>query len=76
MKVIARSNEDDPFIVGTLIGKEKVGSTEIPIVKGDDGQTWFCMGIVVPYTDELAQRLGTMTPKEQWNDLSKNYKRK
>ncbi len=76
MKVIVRSNEDDPFIVGRIIRHERIHNTDIPVVESESGETYFCLGIVVAWDEALAARLQAMTPKDQWNHLSKHYKRK
>ncbi len=75
-KVIVRSNEDDPLKIGTYQGFELItlAKQPCPVVEFDDGK-FLVMGIIKPYSDELKEKLDKLTPKEQWNSLSENYKR-
>jgi hypothetical protein len=69
-RVIVRSNEDEPYQLGTFVEYMPMHSIEIPVVKFDrDGKNYFCMGIVRPYSVELEESLQTMKPKEQWDYL-------
>jgi hypothetical protein len=55
-RVICRSNEADPLLVGELVSlwdNEGKWSNPIPYVKDEDGEIWGVMGIMRPYTDEL-----------------------
>ena len=56
-RVIVRSNEPGEPKVGAYIKDEVIHGTKIPVVKDDDGNTWFCGGIVVTYNEELHERL-------------------
>ena len=76
-KVIVRSNEDNPLMIGTLVRFESFGqsNTRLPIIEDQDEKEWLCMGIIKLYSEELLAELEPMTPKEQWNHLSHHYKR-
>lgn len=75
-KVIVRSNNDEPYMIGVFSGYElKENSSPIPVCICND-TTYWVMGIVVEHNDELQTHLDSMTPKDQWNYLSLNYKRK
>lgn len=67
-KVMHRSNEDDPLLVGTLSHWDQAKSSYIPIVEAN-GQKWGCMGIVLPYSEIMFELLSKMPPKEQWKFL-------
>ncbi len=74
-KVIVRSNEDDPLIIGEVV-RFLESHSSIPIVKSiETGKEYICMGIVKLYSKELLAELKPLTPKEQWNKLALNYKR-
>ena len=69
-KVISRSNEDEPFMVGKLVRfEDMMGGSSIPIVKRE-GKEWGCMGVVIPWTQEVADFLTFLEPKKQWEILS------
>lgn len=75
-KVIVRSNEDEPYIVGHIRYFDDFGgkaNKPIPIVANEDGE-WTCFGLVRPWTMALEKLLDVLDPKEQWNLLAKNYK--
>ena len=81
-KVIVRSNNDDPLMIGTITGFEMGGKTtpsnhDIPYIKSDeDGKIYMCMGLVFYYSEDLLKEiLNIPTPKEQWNYLANNYVR-
>ncbi len=78
-KVIVRSNEDDPLLIGHITSFTDFGNPKndlCPIVEDEETKEEFiCMGIVKPYSEGLLKELEPLTPKEQWNLLSKNYKR-
>ena len=69
-KVICRSNEPDPLMVGELVSlwdNEGKWTNPIPYVKDEDGKLWGIMGIMRPYSDELYEELSKLKPLEQWN---------
>jgi len=69
-KVICRSNECDPLVVGKVVefwdnnGKWDVC---IPYIKNSDGKILGITGIIKPYCEKLFNVLITMKPLEQWN---------
>jgi len=66
-RVILRSNEDEPPVVGTLVTWQKMsGNQEFPVVKQDDGQEVLAFSVLLPYSKELFDLLNSMTPKEGW----------
>jgi len=67
-RVIYRSNEDEDYMIGELIGFSDISSTSlIPIIQSEkDGIKYTCMGITIKYTDEIVRILDKLTPKEQW----------
>ena len=75
VKVIVRSNENDPLIIGKIINYIPLGKSEnlFPLVL-PEGQKdpVIAMGATVPYTDELMKELEPLTPKEQWEKLQWN----
>lgn len=71
-KVISRSNECDPLLIGTLVEFwDNNGKWDncIPQIKDNKGKVWGSMGILKPYSDELIEVLKPMRPLEQWNYL-------
>jgi hypothetical protein len=66
-KVIVRSNEDEPFRIGYF---ERWSEHGIPVVQMDDGNRYLCFGITIPYSEEMAQFLSSMTPQRQWEILA------
>ena len=65
-RVIVRSNEDEPLEVGDLIDFYALPGNEFPLVRIGEKEL-VCMGIVVPYSEELHTMLSAMPPKHQWN---------
>lgn len=70
-RVICRSNEYEPLLVGELVefwDNEGKWTNCIPQVKADgSGQVYGVMGIIRPYSEELIGTLIRMNPLEQWN---------
>lgn len=70
-KVICRSNEPYPLMVGKIIEFwDNQGKWEqtIPVVRNNrTGKKFNVHGIVRPYSQELMDTLRTMKPLEQWN---------
>ena len=59
---------DDPVIVGKLIGYETYGkpNTNIPMVEDElYHKTWYCGGIVVEYDEALYQTLVAIASDEE-----------
>lgn len=69
-KVIAKSNECDPYLVGEIIefwDKNGQWSTCIPYIKDVDGNVWGIMGVIKPYSKELEDVIKNLKPLEQYN---------
>jgi hypothetical protein len=70
-KVICRSNEPYPIMVGKIIefwDNEGKWETVVPVVKNNrTGKKFNVHGIVKPYSEELMDTLRPMKPLEQWN---------
>ena len=77
-RVIVRSNEDAPLMIGEYIGDQEFGQgSKLPLIKSEsDGKTYFVGGIVRKYSEELMGKLSSMDPKEQWNYLCYPHMRK
>lgn len=75
-KVIVRSNNDEPLLIGFYHGEETFPNSSVPVVKDEQGGIWYCLGIIKPFSEELMAELAPLSPKEQWNKLSINYKRR
>ena len=69
-KIITKSNENEPFKIGTVVGynEEIKSSDDIPLVK-IDGEDFLVFGITVPYSEELEKRLNSLIPKQQYELL-------
>lgn len=72
-KIISRSNEPDPLLIGTIIefwDNEGKWTSPIPQVKEfRTGKIWGTMGVIEHYSDALHSKLREMKPLEQWNFL-------
>jgi|AntAceMinimDraft_18_1070375.scaffolds.fasta_scaffold313309_2 hypothetical protein len=72
-KVICRSNECGPLLVGCISSfwdNDGKWSNCIPQILCDNGSgIWGVMGHIKPYTEELMETLTPMRPLEQWNYL-------
>jgi len=71
-RVICRSNECDPLMVGKIVefwdNNGKFRDNPVPHVKCEiTGEIYGVLGIIRPYTDELYEILKPMKPLEQWN---------
>lgn len=73
-KVICRSNEPYPIIVGKIIefwDNEGKWSRPVPVVRNSrNGKKFNVHGIIKPYTKELMDVLKPLKPLEQWNYLA------
>lgn len=70
-KVIVRSNEDEPALVGTLTRWEDFpGGSKMPVVE-IEGKGFLVMGVLLPYHEGLLALLNSMAPKDSW-ELAKN----
>jgi len=69
-RVLIRTNEHEPLIVGKIIRFEEMPHSHIPVVLDEDtGEQIMSCGITLPYDETLKRYLETMTPKEQWEYL-------
>lgn len=79
-RVIVRSNEDEPYMVGTLVEYREIGRVmpiKTPVVKCEkSGKECLVFGIIEPYGEELVEALNKLTPRQQWNVLSRWHKLK
>jgi len=67
IKVMVRSNNDEPLMIGTLLRYEiHPSGTAMPFVKDEKGKTWVCMSIVLPYNKDVVKNIEGKTPKDQW----------
>jgi len=69
-KVICRSNEPNPLIIGEIVefwDNDGKWSNCIPHIKDETDKVWGCMGIIRPYSEELMSELKDLKPLEQWN---------
>jgi hypothetical protein len=67
--VIVKSNEPVPYRIGTLVGVDIHGSSEIPIVE-IEGIRYGIMGLIRKYDIRRARALDKLTPDEQWNVMA------
>jgi hypothetical protein len=78
-RVIVRSNEPEPLMLGEYLGDQTFGKSGslIPIVRSEkDGKDYMAMGIIKKFSEELMDKLEGMDPKEQWNFLCHPWTRK
>ena len=69
-RVIIRSSENEPYQVGELKDFLNTGYSSVPLVVfDDDPNEKICMGIVLPYSEELVDFLDVQEPKKQWEIL-------
>ena len=74
-KVIFRSNEQEPYGIGRLLEIKKIAphfTSKVPwILNYKNRQEYVVLGAVVPYTEEMINKLDTLTYTEQWEYLTK-----
>lgn len=71
-RVIARSNEDVPLGIGTLVGFQEVSqaNNKLPVVLFEsDSKEYLCLGAVIPYNEKILAEIKDLKPKEQWERL-------
>jgi len=72
-RVIVRSNEDEPLLIGKIVGFDDFGgksASSFPIVEHEgDGTHYVVMGIVRLWSKETEEFLQQFTPQEQWDLL-------
>lgn len=70
-KVICRSNEPYPLMVGKIVefwDNQGKWTQTVPVVRNNrNGKKFNVHGVVKPYSDELMDTLRPMKPLEQWN---------
>lgn len=73
-KVIGRSNECDPLLVGHIVDffdNNGKWTNCIPYVQEEGtNEIWGMMGILLPYSTETIEKIKHLHPLEQWNLLS------
>ena len=75
-KVIMRSNEDEPYSVGTIVDYQIMKNSSDPVFfvcELEDGKRVVPWGIVRKYREDLANALNKLTPKEQWLVMANNF---
>lgn len=68
-RVIALTNEQSPPMVATIIGFDDFGKPKqerIPLILTDDGRELLCMGLLLPYTEELLTMANALPPGRAW----------
>lgn len=71
-RVMARSNEDEPLVLGTVLYFHPItqANNPIPIVKIDgDDKEYGVLGAVLPYNEKIFNEVKDLSPKEQWERL-------
>ena len=72
-KVICRSNEPYPILIGKIIefwDNEGKWEKAVPVVRNiRTGKRFNVHGVIKPYSEELMTTLTPMKPLEQWNHL-------
>lgn len=78
-KVLVRSNEPDAIWTGIITKWENWGKPDqepFPIIRDYfTNKEFLCMGIIIPYSDKMLEKLVTMPPIEQWNYLNFLHKK-
>lgn len=71
-KVITKSNENEPYHIGTVMRFESVSKANnlLPIIAFNDGKEYLCMGAVVPLNKTILKKLVGLSNKEQWEFLA------
>lgn len=75
--VIIKSNEDEPYLRGTIISYEPISKAKnlTPVVKLSlSGDTVYVLGKIRHYSIELCEALDKLTPIEQYNVLAEFHK--
>ena len=73
LKVIVRSNESEPHVVGHLMGFRLGLGTRIPVVYTEKGGYLICFGITIPYTEEMDSLLTDIPFDRQWKMMEKTF---
>lgn len=72
-RVICRSNEEEPYKIGTFIEYNNILNSpdDIPMVQFDiDKKIYTVLGITIPYSEEMLKRLDKLTASQQWELLT------
>ena len=70
-KVICRSNEVEPLLIGIVVGFQEATNDCLPIVSElESKKKYVVWGIVRPYNEDLLRYLNTLTPAQQWKYLA------
>lgn len=70
-RVVVRSNEDDPLLIGTVSGYENFGRNRLfCLVKNDAGDEYIAFGVIHHYSPGKVEALNKLTPREQWNVMA------
>jgi hypothetical protein len=73
-RVVCRSNEDEPLMIGTLEKWEKLAErspNKLPFVRDEaTGELMIVMGVIRLYDEKLIKALNKLTYAEQWNVLA------
>ena len=84
-RVIVRSNEPDPLMIGTVIefydnegkwrtkGVNPWGHSIVNVEDEATGKIFGCMGVIRLYNEQLLEELKDLKPIEQWNYLVHPY---
>ena len=69
LRVIVKTNEDDPPTIGRIKAMQLMGKRTpclVPLVTEEDtGEDYLCLAAIAPYSDELWESLKGLDPKEQ-----------
>jgi hypothetical protein len=65
-RLIVRSNEDGPLLIGSVSRHDRIGMSHVPVLKDDAGKEFLCLGAMSYYTEERHQALMKLNPREQW----------
>lgn len=75
--VIVKSNENEPYLRGTLVAYEPITKAQnlVPVVKLSlSGEVVYVLGKIRHYSKELCDALDKLTPIEQYNVLAEFHK--
>ena len=70
-KVMCRSNEDMPLLVGTFKGFDMFPNFSAALVEDENGREWVVMGEIWPYDEDIYQILSKLSPEKQYDFMVK-----
>ena len=70
-KVMCRSNENEPLMVGILKGFDMFPNFSVAVVEDENGKSWGVMGEIWPYDEEVYQFLSKLSPEKQYEFIVK-----